>query len=197
MSAEKEDDKKKLLIDSDSEDQDSASGSGSSTGTGSGGSDSGSGRGDTGTDTGSGGVQGGGIEFVDFTSTFIQTRDDLLSPAEKKRLLATHKDLNEIKVKQQKEKREHYKDLKNGKVSLQSHRAGMGANSLNSQFKTNPILANKAQFSGIDKTVSVLPNELIADTNQDKQDELVNELRNQLGYQSTPKFNPKPRGPGW
>ena len=227
MSSDEENDKKKLLIDSDSEDQAGRGGradgslrsrkrdSQASADKGADSninSDSNSRKDnlnsridketdsstDSGSDTGtSSGGQGGGIDFVDFTSTSVHTRDDLLSPEEKKRLLSTHKDINEVKVKQQKEKRDHYKDLKNGKISLLAHRAGLAAQNIIAKFKANPILANKAQFSGIDKTVSTLPNEALAETNEDKRNELQNELRHQLGYQNTPKFNPKPRGPGW
>lgn len=150
--------------------------------------------GETGTGSGTGG-QGGKIAFRDFLATGENLRDDLLPFEERKRLLATHKDINEVKVKQQKEKRDHYKDLKNGKIALNTFRGLMGKG-MSSQFKPNPILANQAQFSGIDKQVTGLPNENLAETNQDKRDELLNELRYRLGYEARPSFNPKPHGPG-
>ena len=65
----------------------------------------------------------------------------------------------------------------------------------NAQFKTNPALADKAQFSGIDKQVIALPTESLDETNPEMREELLNELKYRLGYQATPKFNPKPSGP--
>ncbi|VVC77283.1 hypothetical protein AQUSIP_26100 [Aquicella siphonis] len=147
--------------------------------------------------TGSSGGQSGQIEFHDFLATGANLRDDLLPFEEQKRLLSTHKDLHEAKVKQQKEKRDQYKDLKNGKVPLKAFREGLMASGLNAQYKANPILANKAQFSGIDRQVNALPTENLAETNQDKRDELLNELKYRLGYQPAPAFNPKPHGPGY
>jgi hypothetical protein len=146
--------------------------------------------------TGSGG-QGGKIEFHDFLATGANVRDDLLSFEEKKHLIATHKDVHELKVKQQKEKRDQYKNLKEGKVTLKSFREGLMASGVNAQFKANPILARSAQFSGIDRQVNQLPTENLAETNQEKRDELLNELKYRLGYQPAPAFNPKPHGPGY
>ncbi|MBV9575449.1 MAG: hypothetical protein JO149_02365, partial [Gammaproteobacteria bacterium] len=64
----------------------------------------------------------------------------------------------------------------------------------NSQYKTHPTLANKAQFSGIDKEENPLPNENVAETNEAHRNEL--ELAYQLRYapENAPKhtFNPKP-----
>lgn len=172
MSSDEKYDKKKPLVNSDKE------GEGGETG------------------TGSSGGQSGKIEFRDFVTSRADMRDDLLPFDEKKRLLSTHKDLNESKVKQQKEKRDHYKDLKNGKIPLAVHRAGLMGGGMNAQFKANPILANKAQFSGIDRQVNSLPTENLAETNQDARDELMNELKYRLGYEARPTFNPKPHGPG-
>jgi hypothetical protein len=172
MSSDKSYDKKKQpLIDSDLEE------GGSETGSGSGG-------------------QGGKIEFHDFLSTGANLRDDTLPFEEEKRLLSNHKDIHELKVKQQKDKRQQYKDLKDGKVPLKDFREGLRASGMSSQFKTNPELADKAQFSGIDKQVNPSPPENDADTNPEQRDELQNELRYRLGYQPTPTFNPKPHGPG-
>lgn len=153
---------------------------------------------DTGTGTGTGtGGQGGKIEFRDFLATGASVRDDMLSFEEKKHLIAIHKDVHELKVKQQKDKRDQYKNLKEGKVTLQSFREGLAASGVGSQFKANPILARSAQFSGIDRQVNSLPTENAADTNQDKRDELLNELKYRLGYEARPAFNPKPHGPGY
>jgi hypothetical protein len=135
--------------------------------------------------------RGGKIEFVDFLDTNTTKRDDLLPAAEQKHLIGVHKEVHEQKVKQQKEQIEQYKQLKNGKVSLEAHRAGKGAGAA-SGFKNNPALKNYG--SGIDPKVIGLPNENTAETNAEKREELLNELRYQLGYQPAPKFNPKPSG---
>lgn len=146
-------------------------------------------------ESGSGG-QGGKIDFVDFTDSKDHKRDDELSPQDLKRLLATHKDAHEIKVKHQKEKIEHNKNLKDGKITLAAHRASFGNSAAApAGFKPNPKLADKVQFSGIDKQVTGLITENNADTNPEQRDALLNELKYQLGYQPTPKFNPKPQGP--
>lgn len=174
MSSDKRYDKKKQpLIDSDRED------GGSETGTGSGG-------------------QGGKIEFHDFLATGANLRDDTLPFEERKRLLSNHKDIHELKVKQQKDKRQQYKDLKDGKMLLKTFREGLGAlaSGIRSQFKANPILKDKAQFSGIDKQVNPSPLENQADTNPEQRNELQNELQYRLGFQPKPAFNPKPHGPG-
>lgn len=142
--------------------------------------------------TGTGGGAAGQIEFRDFLASAENLRDDLLPPEERRRLLSVHKDTHEIRVKAQKDKRETYAQLKSGKISLQSFRhAGMGAG-MSSQYKANPALANKAQFSGIDKQVIGDPTQNLAETNQDQRNELQNELRMRLGLQAAPKFNPKP-----
>lgn len=150
---------------------------------------------------GSQGGQSGAIQFHDFISHAENIRDDLLSYDDRKRLLSTHKDTNELRVKNQKEKRDNYKKLKEGKIDLQTFRQMEHAAGRGPFYKTNPILADKAQFSGIDKQVNALPTENMADTNQDKRDELQdaleNELRYRLGYSPSPKFNPKPQGPGY
>lgn len=153
-------------------------------------------REETGGESGSGsGGQGGKIGFVDFLDTHADRRDDLLPESEKKRLLLIHKDVNEKNVKQQKEKLEQNKNVKDGKITLGSYRAGMGGGG-SSPFKENPALQG-AQFTGVDKQVIGLPTENMAVTNEEKRDELLNqnELRYRLGYQPAPKFNPKPHGP--
>ena len=145
-------------------------------------------------DTGQTG-RGGAIEFHDFVSSNAHWRDDELPFDERKRLLMVHQDVHELKVKAQKEKREHYRQLKEGKMSLETFRENYGANA---QYKPNPILADKAQFSGsTDRQVNQLPNENIADTNPEQRNELRNELTHRLQYRPDPMFNPKPRGPGY
>lgn len=138
------------------------------------------------------GGAGGKIEFRDFLSTGENKRDDLLSPEEKKRLLAVHQGEHEDRVKKQKELSEQRKALKDGKIPLQTYRQGLMAG-MSSQYKVNPVLANKAQFSGIDRQVNALPNENIAETNEEKRNELENQYRLRYAPQSAPKFHPKPQ----
>ncbi len=145
--------------------------------------------GQTGT-SGTGG-QGGQIEFKDFLASTDSVRDDLLSGEEKKRLLSVHETVHESRVKKQKALQEHRQAVKEGKISLQDYRQGLG-NNASSQYKINPALADKAQFSGIDRQENPLPNENIADTNQDKRQELDLQYRLRYQPQNAPKFNPRP-----
>lgn len=142
------------------------------------------------TGTGSGG-QSGGIDFVDFLSNPESIRDDLLSPEQKKQLLSNHQDINEDKVKKQKSKRDDYKALKDGKTNLQAFRAEKRGDNA---YKTNPILAASAQFSGaVDKQVNPNPQENNAETNNEKKNEL--RLNHDLKHDNkpAPQFNPTPR----
>lgn len=139
-----------------------------------------------------GGGQSGQIEFRDFLSNVERVRDDLLPANEKRRLLSVHKDTHITRVKAQKERRELYAKLKSGKIPLRAYREGSMSAGMSSQFKPNPAIADKAQFSGIDKQVIGDPTQNVAETNQDQRQEVDNELRYRLGMQNTPKFNPKP-----
>lgn len=142
---------------------------------------------------GESGGQGGKIDFVDFLDSGAEKRDDLLTGDEKRHLLITHKEVHETKVKHQKEKIELNKQLKDGKISRVQQSHGMGAPAAPGgdwKFKSNPALANFGK--GVDIKVTALPNEVVADTNQEQK----NELQNQLRYANQPKFNPKPHGPG-
>lgn len=151
-------------------------------------SDSDSGQGDG--EGGSGG-KSGQIEFRDFIGG-ERLRDDLLPIDEKNRLLTVHKDTHERNVKKQKERRDEYKALKEGKVSLQSYRQGL-AGGMSSQYKINPILADKAQFSGIDRQVNFDPTLNEANTNDDLRNELENQYRLRYAPELAPRFNPKPQ----
>lgn len=146
---------------------------------------------------GQAGGQSGQIAFHDFLSDTKALRDDLLSPEERKRLLSVHKDTHELRVKKQKELRDYRHMLKNeGKASLQTYRQGMGGigGGINSEFKANPVLADKAQFAGIDRQVNALPTENAAEnTNEADRNELKNQLRHTLTHTPTPSFNPKPQ----
>lgn len=146
--------------------------------------------GESGTEGESGtGGKSGQIEFRDFLATHDQTRDDQLPFEEKKRLLAVHKDTHEMRVKKQKELRDQRQAVKEGKISLQTYRQERGG-----QEKGNhPILANKAQFSGIDRKVTALPNENIAETNEDKRNELEYQYRLRYAPENAPRFHPKPQ----
>jgi hypothetical protein len=152
--------------------------------------------GETGGESGEGGISGA-IQFHDFTSTAENIRDDLLSFEQIRRLISNHKETNEFRVKGQKEKRDQYKKLKEGKIQLQAFRERERAAGRYPSQYVHPVLANKSQFSGIDKQVNMLPNESVADTNNEKREELRNELRHRLGLSAAPKFNPKPQGPGY
>ncbi|MEO8400645.1 MAG: hypothetical protein ABI597_02465 [Gammaproteobacteria bacterium] len=146
-------------------------------------------------ETGAGGVAGEiGFRFKDAMS--IDPRDDALPPSEIKRLLAVHRELHKARVDKQKILRKERNALKQ-QGSKAQNRTGLGYGSGGgrySPYKKHPI-SSKAQFSGVDRQVTGLPSENIADTNKEQRDELENrnELRNELRYQNAPKFNPKPR----
>lgn len=145
----------------------------------------------TGTETGSGG-KSGGIEFREFIKSSESLRDDLLTGEEKRRYLGVHERQHEGVVKKQKSLQEDRKKLKEGKVSLAAHRSGLSAASQNSKYKSHPVLSQKAQFSGIDRQVNALPEENVADTNNENRNELQHryELKHQPHNQ--PSFNPQP-----
>lgn len=152
--------------------------------------ETGSDSGETGAASGTGG-QSGQIEFKDFLASTENVRDDLLSGEEKKRLLSVHENVHEARVKKQKALKEQRQAVKEGKISVQDYRQGLG-NSGHSQYKINPILADKAQFSGIDRQENPLPNENIAETNQEQRQELDLQYRLRYQPQNAPKFNPRP-----
>lgn len=144
-------------------------------------------------DSGQGG-QAGQVEFRDFLASDQHLREDLL-PDEKRRLLSVHSGLNEANVKKQKTKRDQYKALKEGKTKLQDYRQGLTGTGANSPYRPHRILANKAQFSGIDRQVNALPNENVADTNEADRNELEQQYRLRYQPEMQPKFHPKPSGP--
>lgn len=146
-----------------------------------------------GTDEGSGGKggKGGGIEFREFITSGERLRDDLLTGDEKRRLLSVHEGQHEGVVKKQKSTRDQRKQLKEGKVSLPAYRQGLASQG-GSQYKSHPVLSQKAQFSGIDRQVNSLPTENVADTNQEKRDELQYQYNLVHRPENAPRFNPKP-----
>ena len=103
-----------------------------------------------------------------------------------------HKDVHALEVKKQKALQEERKALKEGKINLQTYRQGLQGGGMHSQYKVNPILANKAQFSGIDRQVNALPTENIAETNEGQRNELEHEYRLRFAPSMTPSFHPKP-----
>lgn len=139
------------------------------------------------------GGQSGKVEFRDFLSTG-PLREDLLPPDQLKRILSEHRSQHEGRVKKQKELREHYQAVKEGKMPVQTLRESQGSG-LNSAYPPHPILADKAQFSGIDKEINPSPSENLADTNEADRNELENQYRLQYAPKIQPKFNPKPQMP--
>lgn len=142
-------------------------------------------------DDDSSGGQSGQVEFRDFLASNDETRDDLLSSEQRKIKLSEHNYSHEARVKAQKDKRDHYKDLKNGKIPLEVYRAdraGMGE----AKYKSFPLLANSAQFAGKDPQTNSIPNDKL-DTNMQDQEELQLRLGQKL--QAQPRFNPKPNFP--
>jgi len=146
---------------------------------------------ESGGSTGTGTGTSGHIEFRDFLVKPDHRRDDLLSPEEKRRLLIVHRDVNEWRVKKQKETRDIRKQLKDGKISLRNFRQGLGGGGIASGYKANPALKDKAQFSGIDRQENMLPTENVSATNEEQRDELQARLENRLANTLKPGFNPK------
>lgn len=155
-------------------------------------------------DSGSTGT-GTKIHFRYRDSMALPPRDDVLPPAELKRLIQVHTDLHKSSVEKQKQTRKERTAAKEGKLHLsanyqQGYGHGYGQGRSN-QYKKHPI-ADKAYFSGIDKQNLILPSEYNAETNLEKQQELDYRLENQLKNRlenrlaNRPAFNPKlkPRG---
>lgn len=145
-------------------------------------------------DEGSGGRRGD-LDFHDFLGTG-PLREDLLPPDQLKRIIAEHRAQHETRVKKQKELRDNYKAVKEGKQSVNALREQRGSG-LNSSYPPHPVLADKAQFSGIDKENNPNPADNIADTNEADRNELENQyrLQHQPAPKNQPKFNPKPQMP--
>ena len=106
-----------------------------------------------------------------------------------------HGDTHELCVKKQKVLRDQYHQLKNGQITLQTYKqevmgASMGSSS---QYQAHPALKDKPQFSGMDNKVNTLPSENIAETNNDKRNELDYQYRLRHQPQNAQKFNPKPQ----
>lgn len=141
-------------------------------------------------ESGTTGGQSGQIEFREFIGG-VPLRDDLLTGEEKRRLLSVHEGAHEGAVKKQKDTHDQRKALKEGKISLPAYRQGLASGG-SSQYKSHPMLSDKAQFSGIDRQVNNLPTENIAETNNDKREELQYQYNLVHRPQHAMKFNPKP-----
>jgi hypothetical protein len=139
------------------------------------------------------GGRDGRVAFREFVGV-EHHRDDLLPPDERKRLLIVHKQVNEQSVKKQKERRDLYKELKEGKTQLKEFRQGLADSRNERGYKPHAILANKAQFSGMDRQVNTLPNENSAETNDEQREELQYQynLQYRPQYANAPKAAPKP-----
>ena len=141
---------------------------------------------------GESGKGGAGVRYRDPFA--VKQRDDMLPPAEIKRLLLLHKEIHKGRVEKQKiarKERDAVKEKRPGAVA--GHGQGYGAGVQSNAARQHPTLSKAAQFSGIDKQVVPLPHDNLAETNQDQKQELEfrHELRHQ--HQLTQKFNPKPR----
>jgi len=147
-------------------------------------------------ETGSGTIGGGTgeIEFRYHDAMGVPTRDDLLPPAEIKRLLTVHNDVHKERVQKQKVEREQRAAVKEGRyvapTAAQTQKGLRGSGS--SQYKKHPI-SDKAQFSGIDKQVVGIANLNEANTNDEMKEALENQLENRLQHRAAPSFNPRPR----
>lgn len=137
-------------------------------------------------DEGDGGKTGD-IEFTFHNTLADQPRDDQLPEDEKKRLLNTHQSLHQQQVLKQKQLRDQYIALKEGRIpKIQS---AMRGNNL-SNYKKH-FLSNKAQFSGVEKQTQPLPSENEAETNPEQRQELQLQNRLQLQNEYTHKYRPQ------
>ncbi len=146
-------------------------------------------------ESGTNGGSTGEIRFHYQDPLSTPVRDDLLSPEERKRLLAAHKELHQGRVDKQRTTLKDRKLLKEkGQAAVIQARLGRGGGHGigSSPYKPHPI-SQKPQFSGIDKQVTAIPTENMAETNEEQRNELENRYQHKLGYQHTKKFNPKPR----
>jgi hypothetical protein len=135
----------------------------------------------------------GQIAFKDFSVGDQSLRDDALSPESTKRLLAVHQHMHEARVKKQKDLRAQRALVKSGDIPLQTYKQGMMETGMNAQYRQHPILADKVQFSGIDRQETPLSTEQVSATNEANRDELELQYRLRYAPEQTPRFNPKPQ----
>ena len=172
--------------------------------------DDGRGEGGHGEDESGSGGKTGAIEFRYRDILSSDARDDVLPESETRRLLVVFEDDHKERVDKQKRTRKERDDIKNGRVQAKNYDAlglriggGAGGGGGVSPYKTHP-LSNFAQFSGAtDRKVTAVPADSLSETNDDAKNDLINEydltlqLQHQHKLQNAPKFNPKPRGPGY
>ncbi len=146
--------------------------------------------------------QGGKTGRVEFSGVLTgltdQRRDDAvpLSEPEIRQLLVEHEKRHAEQVEKQREEQKarelQQKDpSKKEEYSLGQGGLGYGGGA-DSGFPPHPVLAEAAQFSGMDKQVTAAPADHKAETNAEIQQELANRL--QLGFklQHQPKLSAAP-----
>lgn len=111
-------------------------------------------------------------------------RDDELPLADIRHFMAIHKDIHKDRVDKQRILLNEREALKAGKKPTSHYQVGQERGN----YKTH-WLSSTAQFSGIDKQVTQVPNQNEANTN----DQLKDELQNRLNYKPGQKFHPKPQ----
>ncbi len=139
-------------------------------------------------DSGSG-AAGSSIQFADFVTGKSGITEDSLPPDELRRIRAVHNAAHEDRVKKQKALIENRKAAKEGKEAANKHQAGMGAEREN-QYPPHPLLADKAQFSGIDKQENQVPALNETQTNEGDKEKLENKYRKQHQLEMGKKFIP-------
>lgn len=138
-------------------------------------------------DEGESGGEGSAIAFQEFIGTG-PLRDDLLTGEELKRLQTVHASENEVHVRKAKDEMAVRKQLKEGKVSLDTYRQNQALRGTSSQYKSHPALAN---MSGRDPKVSNDPNLNNAETNTDKKQLVLSyDLRHTHQLKQQPGFVP-------
>ena len=121
-------------------------------------------------ESGGGGI-GGKVHFRYKDPASSLPRDDALPATEIKRLLIIQSELHKTRVDKQKQIRKERQEVKSGRKHIHrsdySRRHGAGRYS---SYKKHPI-SNKAQFSGMDRQMSAIPSENIAETNAEQRQE--------------------------
>jgi len=149
----------------------------------------------------SGEGKGSGVRYSFQDPSAMQTRDDLLSPEEKRRLLATHEGIHKGRVTNQKHLRQARKKEQKGDLvsalynTATTHYGKSGQVVGRSNFLEHPLAS---KFSGQDPQVSQNPQNYVATTNEKEQTdkkELVmrQELTHKKNY--TPSVSIKPPRP--
>lgn len=137
----------------------------------------------------SSGAAGSSIQFADFITGKSGLTEDSLPPDELRRLRAVHNTAHEDRVKKQKALLENRNAVKEGKDAANKHQATMAAQQEN-QYPPHPLLADKAQFSGIDKQENQVPALSETQTNEGDKDKLENKYRKQHKPEMGKKFIP-------